>query len=942
MLLLIAKVTLVVGLVHQVTRRCLPHAPAIRHQAIFAAFCVCLLLTMLALSLPAWQLPLLPARWNAVARWSQDDMFARQRQYSQDDADQERLSDDREAERLASNGAQAGQAIRHRPFDQQADSQAIPASNPEPPISRSDSPDSSNETSHHLATPQRIEMRDAGAGGSSAASAQNKPSRHAIASGTTESLQSTERTSVAAHHLLHQLRRVLDANLLVSSVTMVWAAVFMLLVGRYAFTAIRMAWLVRTSRPATITDGDQRQLALDEHRRVRVVVHAKITTPFVCGVLYPVVVLPESSRRWTDTQRRLVIRHELAHVERQDLLTYSIAYFVCSIYWFHPLMWMLLRTMREDRELACDEEVISAGESATDYADLLLAIAAEHLRQRSSRYRFPPLRIDMAVGSRFEHRIEALLTSRTWNVERKSQTVLPRMCLVLALLLGFIGTRAEVRESVAGEVQREAVPQDSSDNSDPKDLITDADPEDNTPSTDRQADSDALRQRTLTLPNDFPLHHSRILRAVRDGNATPPRDTADDRQYIATLLQKAGIAELDDWRRRWVEDVLQFKMPPRQHNLESYVAQYLLELWTTDKTTDERVVADLMSRGTNLIGLLKDDHARREIRLAQAWLLWNTGRQAASIELLRDEPFNPFLCTHVAPAEPPSIKLWLPIVVRFCIAQQYAGHTSLTGEPNDIESRLRPSRLTTARWFPREPGRQDRDDELVEAIGGFPLSTLAGNAGTPWYYLGRSTQSPETFVRERRKYVSHVDRTLVAMFDSSFEHTLPAFARVDGSGRRYVIVSRRVDWQAAWEKGGELIDAVAGDEGFFADVIASIKSDPNGPRFDLQTDLLNHLDSPVTIVAQLRPISVTSDSAFAVVISLRDPTEIRKTIERWTATDAMIRKQEIDGVECWSIGSENQDADRTQSTLFGIYRDQLVIGSDRSVVSFWHAIEREQ
>ena len=73
--------------------------------------------------------------------------------------------------------------------------------------------------------------------------------------------------------------------------------------------------------------------------------------PMTWGLLRPKLLLPADSDRWSDERRRLVIRHELAHVERRDYLTNLITQFVCALYWFNPLVWLVARQLRvEDRK----------------------------------------------------------------------------------------------------------------------------------------------------------------------------------------------------------------------------------------------------------------------------------------------------------------------------------------------------------------------------------------------------------------------------------------------------------------------------------------------------------------------------------------------------------------------------------------------------------------
>jgi len=73
------------------------------------------------------------------------------------------------------------------------------------------------------------------------------------------------------------------------------------------------------------------------------------------------VLLPEDfPERFDMDERRLVLRHELGHVQRGDPLWSLLAELLAALLWFHPLAWLSLARFRLDQELACDERVLHA------------------------------------------------------------------------------------------------------------------------------------------------------------------------------------------------------------------------------------------------------------------------------------------------------------------------------------------------------------------------------------------------------------------------------------------------------------------------------------------------------------------------------------------------------------------------------------------------------
>lgn len=111
-------------------------------------------------------------------------------------------------------------------------------------------------------------------------------------------------------------------------------------------------------------------------RLVRVCSSPEVAVPMTWGIIRPIVVVPARAERWNSMQRKIVLAHELAHVDAADWVFNLAARLVGALYWFHPGVWWLARQMREDCEQACDDRVIATGIPRSDYAELLVGVAA--------------------------------------------------------------------------------------------------------------------------------------------------------------------------------------------------------------------------------------------------------------------------------------------------------------------------------------------------------------------------------------------------------------------------------------------------------------------------------------------------------------------------------------------------------------------------------------
>ena len=165
-----------------------------------------------------------------------------------------------------------------------------------------------------------------------------------------------------------------------------WVAGLAFVVTRLAWVSLRLALAVRKLRPVTdpallsLTRECARQLRMT---RMPALLRAPDTFgPALVGLLRPRVLLPEcvigsdggSGRHGRGAvgfdrhELRLILMHELAHMKRWDVAANWLLAALGAVHWFNPVLWLTFRRMRTDRELACDEMVLTATEAGAGRA----------------------------------------------------------------------------------------------------------------------------------------------------------------------------------------------------------------------------------------------------------------------------------------------------------------------------------------------------------------------------------------------------------------------------------------------------------------------------------------------------------------------------------------------------------------------------------------------
>ena len=104
-----------------------------------------------------------------------------------------------------------------------------------------------------------------------------------------------------------------------------------------------------------------------------------VRTPLIVGLLRDELVLVLPERDYSEEELRLIFRHELVHLQREDVWLKCFMLFCTAMRWFDPLLWLAMRRAAEDAELSCDETVMARAGAAERrlYAELILSTAGD-------------------------------------------------------------------------------------------------------------------------------------------------------------------------------------------------------------------------------------------------------------------------------------------------------------------------------------------------------------------------------------------------------------------------------------------------------------------------------------------------------------------------------------------------------------------------------------
>ncbi len=173
------------------------------------------------------------------------------------------------------------------------------------------------------------------------------------------------------------------------------------------FAAVAICWSLRWRRVHALRRSAHAvDLPAGFEIPVPVLSAPDLIEPGVFGILRPVLLLPHGIReRLNSAQLDSILAHELCHVRRRDNLTAAIHMAAQAIFWFHPLTWWLGARLADERERACDEEVVRLGCKPSVYAESILMVCRLYVSS-------PLACVSGVTGSDLTRRIEAIMRNR--------------------------------------------------------------------------------------------------------------------------------------------------------------------------------------------------------------------------------------------------------------------------------------------------------------------------------------------------------------------------------------------------------------------------------------------------------------------------------------------------------------------------------------------------
>lgn len=227
------------------------------------------------------------------------------------------------------------------------------------------------------------------------------------------------------------------------AVSLVWAA------GVLCILAACLIPFFAWKRKTAVSSFDREQTRPTRWgRKERIKEGGCVEEPFVCGILRPVIYLPD---KLDEREREYILCHERMHIRHGDPLLRLLWQAALAIHWLNPLVWLAVRLVQKDMEMFCDEGVMKRyGNSVRqEYAMTLLRFAV-----KKSGLPFP-----VAFGeSNAEHRIRHILRE---NKPALAAAILAVLVLPVAAVLLLTNPGGPEENETADADTREGIQEET-------------------------------------------------------------------------------------------------------------------------------------------------------------------------------------------------------------------------------------------------------------------------------------------------------------------------------------------------------------------------------------------------------------------------------------------------------------------------------------------------
>lgn len=181
------------------------------------------------------------------------------------------------------------------------------------------------------------------------------------------------------------IKKQVDIQAILSVIWLIGAITyFMLHYGRYIYfkrSIKRLSVSVNDERILNILNEECAKLKIAKPIKIRLAYI--IDTPMLIGLVKPYIILPRLD--YKNDELKLILRHEMFHFKRFDILYQLITLIFVSLHWFNPIVHIMSKIIEVDGETSCDEKTLE-GKNYSEkifYGEMLIKFLKTETQKKS-------------------------------------------------------------------------------------------------------------------------------------------------------------------------------------------------------------------------------------------------------------------------------------------------------------------------------------------------------------------------------------------------------------------------------------------------------------------------------------------------------------------------------------------------------------------------------
>lgn len=160
------------------------------------------------------------------------------------------------------------------------------------------------------------------------------------------------------------------------------------------------------------------------HKRLQVYVSKTLEVPLLYSLGKALVIIPSEMIHRETWELNHILNHEFCHFQRKDHWQLWLTTIISILFWFHPLIHLLIKRHRSYTEMACDRDMLLAGTDPVEYASVL--ISCVKIKNRA------PILASMSTQPKLiEQRLDTLMQISNLRLSKSNWLIISLLVLIM-------------------------------------------------------------------------------------------------------------------------------------------------------------------------------------------------------------------------------------------------------------------------------------------------------------------------------------------------------------------------------------------------------------------------------------------------------------------------------------------------------------------------------